>query len=147
MQRHRMEHLNTSETTNRNYQRVCYLGFLNVQVSILIQNVCFAPVLYFSFGLWFWKVFVISTCYWIQIYMYYLFFQKGFKEIKEIKKLQQNLMKSKPVTVKNHFKNLIAFYPICVKFFKEKYNQYNFFFQIEFLWLWYEFRSTYLISY
>lgn len=60
--------------------------------------------------------------------MYYLFFQKRIKEIKEINKLQQNLMKSKPVTVKNHFKNWIAFYPICVKFLKEKYNQYNFFF-------------------
>lgn len=60
------------------------------------------------------------------------FFQKGIKEIKEINKLQQNLMKSKPVTVKNHFKNLIAFYPICVIFFKEKYNQYNFFFKLSF---------------
>lgn len=63
--------------------------------------------------------------------MYYLFYQKGIKEIKEINILQQNLMKSKPVIVKNHFKNLIAFYPICVIFFKEKYNQQNFFFQIE----------------
>lgn len=67
------------------------------------------------------------------IHVLLVFFQKRIKEIKAINKLQQNLMKSKPVTVKNHFKNLIAFYPICVKFFKEKYNQYNFFFQIEFL--------------
>lgn len=58
--------------------------------------------------------------------MYYLFFQKGTKEIKEINKLQQNLMKSKPVTEKNHFKNVIAFYPICVKCFKEKFVVFEF---------------------
>lgn len=56
--------------------------------------------------------------------MYYLFFQKGINEIKEINDLQQNLMKSKPVTVKNRFKNLIAFYSICVIFFKEKNNHF-----------------------
>lgn len=135
MQRHRMEHLNTSETTNRKLSESVLLGIFKCTGIHFNSKRLLCTCFVFFIWPWFWEVFVTSTCYGIQIYMYYLFYQKGIKEIKEINILQQNLMKSKPVIVKNHFKNLIAFYPICVIFFKEKYNQQNFFFQIECLWL------------